>query len=432
MRLMPALALGLIVPVTGAALLAVPAGAARNEQQQAPQAPQLRPTPNFVKIYQDVDKAIKANDYATAKAKIAEAEAAASNDDDKYLLATLKLNIGLGTQDAAMQRAALEAMVASGKTTPADTAKFNFFIGQFALQAKEYDKAIEALNASVTGGYPDAGAANVYIAESYFGKAYMNVQGNQFTPAGKQLAIQGLGYLKKAIDAQKAAGTPVDKAWYSRGFNMASLSGAPDAAYWSGEALKNDPKPENWRIALRVYQDGHRTMTRDENLDLLRLMSATGALVEAYSYGEYVDAAMKGGLYGEAKSVIDKGRAGGHLQPTQLADLYKIASDGIAADRAGLPASEAAANRAPNGKVASSTGSAYLSYGDYAKAATLYRLALQKGGVDANEVNTRLGIALAQSGDMAGAKAAFAAVTGPGARKEIADFWTLWLTSKGA
>jgi hypothetical protein len=55
----------------------------------------------------------------------------------------------------------------------------------------------------------------------------------------------------------------------------------------------------------------------------------------------------------------------------------------------------------------------------------MYRAALSKGGVDANEVNTRLGIALARSGDKAGAQAAFGAVTG-NPRAGIAALWTTW------
>ena len=72
-----------------------------------------------------------------------------------------------------------------------------------------------------------------------------------------------------------------------------------------------------------------------------------------------------------------------------------------------------------------SVGDGYYGYGNYAKAIELYKLALTKGGVDANMVNTRIGAALAKSGDKAGAKAAFAQVTGP--RKELADFWTVYL-----
>lgn len=429
MRLMPALIMGFMVTVSGAALVAQPAIAAKKEE-----APSLKPSPNFVKAYQEADKAIRANDVANAQAKIAEAEKAASNEDDKYLLGSLKLNLGIGQKDQKLQRAALEQMLASGKASPADTAKYSFFVGQFALQDKDYDGAIQRLNTAISNNYPGADA-EIMIAEAYFGKATTstNIVNNQLTPAGKQLVIEGLPHLKSAIEKQKASGQPVDPGWYSRGFRMASLAGAPDQAYWSSSALTgNDPNAaENWRIALRSYQDNHKAITRDENLDLLRLMAATNSLTDAYSYGEYSDAALKGGLFGEVKAVIEQGRSSGHLQPTQLQEVYQIASNGIGADRASLPASEASAAKAPNGKIAASTASAYLGYGDYAKAATLYRLALQKGGVNADEVNTRLGIALAKSGDNAGAKAAFGAVT-TGARKEIADFWTTWVNSRGA
>jgi hypothetical protein len=70
----------------------------------------------------------------------------------------------------------------------------------------------------------------------------------------------------------------------------------------------------------------------------------------------------------------------------------------------------------------------YFGHGDHAKAAELYRLALQKGGVDANLVNTRLGIALAMSGRRPEAEAAFKAVTG--ARAGLASYWMLWLSQR--
>ncbi|MFT3966283.1 MAG: hypothetical protein QM690_10415 [Sphingobium sp.] len=430
MRLMSALALGLMVPAAGAVLIAAPATAQKKGKDAAPA---LKPSANFVKAYQEADKAIKGGDPAASQAAIAAAEQAASNEDDKYLLGSLKLNLGLGQKDQKQQRAGLEQMLASGKTPAADVGKFSFFVGQFALQDKDYDGAIQRFNTAVGAGYNGADA-EVMLAESYFGKATTggNVANNQLTPAGKQIANQGLDHLKKAIEAQKAAGQTPDPSWYSRGFRMAALSQSPDAAYWSSSTLKSGGDPENWRIALRTFQDSHKTLSRDESIDLLRLMAATGSLKDSYSYGEYADAALKAGLFGEVKSVIDKGRSAGHLQPTQFADIYKIASDGIPADRASLPSSESNASKAPTGRPAAATANAYLGYGDNAKAATLYRLALQKGGVNNDEINTRLGIALARSGDNAGAKAAFGAITTPGARKEIADYWTTWLDSKTA
>lgn len=428
MRLMSALALGAAIPLAGAVMIAAPASAAKKEE-----APQLKPSPEIVKLYQDTDKALKAKDLEGAKAKVAEMKAAAKTPDDQFYTGQMLIGVGQGANDQSLLRDGVIMSLDSGKMPAADAAKFNFFRGQFASQAKDYDGAIQAFTNAANGGYNIADT-EAMLAETYFAKASNapNVVNGQFTPAGKQIAIEGLGHLKKAIDAKTAAGQTADPSWYSRGFRMSALSQSPDASYWSSAALKGSPDPENWRIALRTYQDGHKTMTREENLDVLRLMLVTGGLKDAYSYGEYVDAAMKAGLFGEAKEVIDKGRAAGNLQPTQLADVYKIATDGIAADKAGLGASEASAAKAPTGKIAASTANAHMGYGDYAKAVTLYKLALQKGGVDANEINTRMGIALAKSGDTAGAKAAFATVTTPGARKDIADFWTTWLDSKAA
>ena len=60
----------------------------------------------------------------------------------------------------------------------------------------------------------------------------------------------------------------------------------------------------------------------------------------------------------------------------------------------------------------------------YPQAVELYKIALQKGGVDANVVNIRLGEALAKSQQKDAANQAFATVTGP--KQTLAQFWTLW------
>ena len=58
-------------------------------------------------------------------------------------------------------------------------------------------------------------------------------------------------------------------------------------------------------------------------------------------------------------------------------------------------------------------------------------IGLGKTGADVAEVTTRKGIALALSGDYAGAKAAFEGVT-TGNRAEIAKLWLLWISTKTA
>ncbi|MFX8813159.1 hypothetical protein ABTM61_19730, partial [Acinetobacter baumannii] len=83
------------------------------------------------------------------------------------------------------------------------------------------------------------------------------------------------------------------------------------------------------------------------------------------------------------------------------------------------PAADAA--KAPTGVGAAATADAYLSYGDSAKAEELYKLALSKGGVDANKdrILTRLGIAQIDVAKYADAKATLAQVGG--VRQQLAQ-----------
>ncbi len=74
------------------------------------------------------------------------------------------------------------------------------------------------------------------------------------------------------------------------------------------------------------------------------------------------------------------------------------------------------------------TANRYYGIGDYAKAAELFRAALGKSGVDKNQANLQLAIALAAAGDKAGAKAAFEAVGGN--RTEVAKYWLAYLATK--
>jgi hypothetical protein len=52
----------------------------------------------------------------------------------------------------------------------------------------------------------------------------------------------------------------------------------------------------------------------------------------------------------------------------------------------------------------------------------------RRAGVDANLVNSRLGMALALGGRRAEAETAFKAVTG--ARASLASYWLLWLAQR--
>ena len=129
----------------------------------------------------------------------------------------------------------------------------------------------------------------------------------------------------------------------------------------------------------------------------------------------------------EAKAVLEEGTSKGVVNTSSkdAQEILGIVRPKIAADQASLAGSDKTARASANGKSALALADAYVGYGQYAKAIDLYKVALEKGGIDAPTANLHMGWAMALSGDAAGAKQQFATVTG--LRKPLADLWTTHL-----
>jgi hypothetical protein len=403
--------------------MANPALAQRNKKPAAAAeaggwAPKLGK--EFRNVAAGLQKSIQAKDYAGAAAQLPAAEAAAQSADEKFVLGQFKLQIATGTNDAAMQAKAVDEMLASG-AGPAETRpQLLFYQGQFAYKANNFPLAIQALSAAQQAGYAPKGPDGqptqdvaLLLAESYF-------RSNQIP--------QGLAAVDAAVKAEKAAGRKAPADWYGRAASMAYKAKLmPEVAKWTRLQVVDYPTAENWRSALVIFGDANRFDDQTQ-LDLMRLQRFAGALSGERDYYEYALLADKVGLPGEAKAIVDEGRAKGAYNASSKAinEIGALAATKVAADKASLAAAEKSAAAAANGRVALGTGDAYFGYGDYAKAIAMYRLALQKGGIDANTANLRLGMALAKAGQTAEAKQAFAQVTS-GPRAEIAGFWNLWV-----
>lgn len=403
--------------------LSSPGLAQKNKKQDAAaEAPAWSPKLDkaFRNAAAPLQKAIQAKDYATAATLVPAAEAAAQSPDEKFVLGQFKLQIATGTNDSDGQAKAVDQMLASG-AGPADMRpQLLFYQGQFAYKANNFPLAVQALSAAQQAGYAPKGAdgqptqdLNLLLAESYF-------KANQVP--------QGLAAVETAIKAEKAAGKKPPQEWYSRAASVAYKAKlTPEVSKWTRAQVVDYPTAENWRSAIVIFGDANHFDDQTQ-LDLMRLQRFAGALSGERDYYEYALLADKVGLPGEAKAVVDEGKAKGAFNASSKAinDVGAAAGAKVAADKASLAAAEKNASTAANGRAALGTGDAFFGYGDYAKAAAMYRLAVQKGGIDVNTANLRLGMALAKAGQAAEAKQAFAQVTS-GPRAEIAQFWTLWV-----
>ena len=188
------------------------------------------------------------------------------------------------------------------------------------------------------------------------------------------------------------------------------------------------PTPGNWRDAIRVYRKVGAPSDA-ATLDALRLARATGALSGEADFHNYAIAAGNDSP-GEARAVIDEAIAAKQIDPNRpiIKNLVADLKTRKALGREVLPQLATEAKASQSARLAVRTGDAYYGYGDYAKAIELYRAALTKTGADANLINLHLGMALARSGDKAGATAALNSVTGTQA--DLAKFWLIYVSTQ--
>lgn len=398
-----ALAIATVVLVSPAPTLA---------QKQRP--PKL--SKNVQPLLIQAQEAQEKNDHATARQLLTQAEGLASTDDDKYMVNALLLNSGVATQDNALIEKALEGALASGKVPAEEEPKFIRNLGALALQRNDLTKATAQFE-RLLQMTPNDTSIMIDVAE---------LQRRQNQPAK---AVQTIN---TAISThEQASGGKADEQWYRRALGIAYDAKLPAETNAASQALVTAyPNPTNWRDVLVIYRDSGK-FDDQMNLDIMRLMRANKALTGERDYAEFAEIASHRGFPGEAKAILDEGIAAGALQADRpfVKELSAVVSPKIAADRKSLPTLEKEAATAKTGRAALGTADAYLGYGEYAKAAELYKLALQKGGVDNDTANVRLGFALGKTGDKAGAEAALKAVAGS-PRKSLAEYWLIWLSQQ--
>ncbi|MFC4255801.1 hypothetical protein GRI97_13310 [Altererythrobacter xixiisoli] len=400
--------------VSGFALVATLAGGAviGTAMASAPAAAQSKPknSKKFVDAYTPVSNAVNAEggDLNAAKAQLPGVIAAVENETDRFLAGNLALVLGGKLTDKALQRQGLEIMLQSGQVEPDKVAQFQFFVGQLALDAKDYPAALAALKQAKDGGFQEPALDQLIFA------AY--IENNQ--------ANEGLAFLKTTLGA---------------GTSDAVLRAALQAAYdskdsalaneWSATLVKQSPTEANWKSAIQVVEASN-DFDAQATLDLMRLMSATGSLKEEREFRNYIEAADPRIMSNEVLRVIASGQQAGVFagDDAYVAEVKAIADPRAPEDQreaAGLATAARSSGAARDALIA---GNVMMSLAKYAEAEEMFALALEKGAPDRDLAATRLGIAQAHQGKAAEAKATLDQVTG--ARAPLAQLWAIYAASK--
>ena len=416
---------------SGTAVLAVPgftdAAHAQKKKKKDEQAQAAAPVyaKEFVAAYTPVETALKdpAANVAALKPQIEAVANMAASPDEQLAAGGMLFNAGITGKDMTLQLRGAELMLGSGKIKPEDTGRFAFVASQLATAQNQFAKAETYLQQAIDLNYsgPNLSTYDVRMnmAELYF---------------SQERFAEGVAYISQLIAARKAEGQPVNPNWYRRGVQIAYNNELVPQIYDFVQGWVIDvPTQENWRDAVNL--------TRNLNdydgpvlLDLLRLGKRVGTLKEKNDYVFYIEAADTRRLPMEVKSVIDEANATGAIPKGSdpwVDEQLATANSLIAEDRAALPTLERDAN-APAAKLRTllAAGDTFLSYGEYAKAASFYERSLTMPEVDRNLALTRLGIAQIGAGNIDAARETLSKVDGP--RSPIAKLWSAYASQSAA
>lgn len=405
-----ALATGLAVTATG---LAEPAHAAQKKKKKDKKADELQYSDAFREVYPPIAESYnKAPENRAALAsQVPTLVAAVTTPDDKKAAGSLVYNIGIISNDEAMQLQGIMMELESGKADAARTAELNFKAGQNAYRAKDFAAARTYYQRALDGGYTE-NDPEMLIAETY---------------VGSQDFPNAMKFYRKRVEDQIAAEGKVDRQTVLRGRTIAlNANLVDDAGLFSEYVVRYYPSVESWGDAIAI-QRNYGDFGKPELLDLMRLSARTDSLRTDRDYIDYIVAADTLRQASEVNRVAKQGIAAGLLQSsdTLVADVLAESSRRMKIDQSELAGLERDARKAgSDAALVASTGDVLLGMGQPAKAEEYYRLALTRPGVDTPRVLTRLGIAQVDQGKAAAANETFAKVEG--VRKAIARLWSVY------
>jgi len=362
-------------------------------------------------------KAMQDGDYATAMAKVKEAEQLPTRTPaDDYEIAKFKAYIALNLKDNDTALASFEAMAASPLFADADKVQTltNCFV--LSTMAKSNDKVIKyGLLLNAVKPLDDKGLA--IISQAY----YLSHDEPNAT-----------AYAQKSADAAKAEGKDADPFVLQLLLNEQAKTDQTAALATLEQIASLDPSPSSYQqlTSLALSTPGIRDL---DALYIYRLRFMAGGMKVSDDYTIMANIALQLGYPEEAKEVLEQGINAGKIESgtSTAGGLLAKARTDSAADRAALPAIAAAADKSKTGEQDVKLAEDYWGYGRYADAEAAARRAIAKGGLkDPSEGNLILGISLVAQAKNLDAVEPLGKVDGTQARAKAAHLWSLFAKAR--
>jgi Tfp pilus assembly protein PilF len=383
------------------------------------QTPQADPNDVFRaevgKPLQEAEQLIKAGKYSEAMAKIREAEQVPNPSAiETYNINRMRGVAAMGTGDAQTAARSFDAVIASGRSPPADQLKLMETVSTMYFKGRDYANA-----ATWTQRYLKAGGTNPEMRMQLVRSLYL---GEQYPAAATEL--------RAMIDAdEKSGATPPLERLELLANSYVKTNDAAGYAFALDKLLAYYPKKEYWADAIRRVQ-AKPGFPDSLQLDALRLQDATVGLTDAAQYTAMAQLALRIGAPAEAKRILDRGFAAGVLGTgpgaAEEKKLRDTATKQAADDEKIFAQNAKSAAAAKDGTGLLSVGWAMVCAGHYDQGIALMEQGIQKGGISRPEdAKLHLAIAYLAAGQKANAVTAFKSVQGSDATADLAHLWQI-------
>jgi hypothetical protein len=368
-----------------------------------------------------IKELMAAKNYTEVQSRIDQASALPNlTPYETFALNRMRIVVASATGNTAVAMTALEAVIESGRLTPAEKGDFIQALANYHYNAKDYPKAINWYLRYQKETGDSAKVRGPLIRAYYF---------NNDFPMAKQELLASLQNNQTATppaieDLQLLANTGAktkDKATYLLAMEKL-VQFYPSDDYWA-DLLGRLPGKPGYSQHLDV--------------DVLRLERVAVKAMTPEDYVSLAELDLQAGFPTEAKKAIDAGFANGVLGTGAKAAEHKKLRDrankGAADDAKNIASGEASAAKAKDGTGLVNLGYAYVTMDQFDKGIDLIKKGIEKGGLKRPEdAKLRLGEAYALAGRKDEAVTTLESVKGTEGQADLARYWTFYVNRPAA
>ncbi|WP_229518303.1 lipopolysaccharide assembly protein LapB [Massilia sp. PAMC28688] len=333
--------------------------------------------------------------------------------NESYLIERVRASAASSAGDYDTAARSFETLIASGRLSASESAKFSEGLVGIYMRAKEYGKANAAIQKALAKG--DDARLRGYLVQNYISMGNNN---------------EAMRLIQSDLQRAEKSGRAPQEDQLKMLANLQNMKGDKEGYVKTIEKLaQHYPQPSYWADLLNRVT-GKAGFSSRLSADVLRLRLANNQLKKPNEYMELAQLALRDGAPGEAVKIIKKGYddkvlgVGGDAARHQR--LKDLADKSLAEQTRDLAATEAALIKANDQDGLVKLGYSLVHSGQADKGLKMMEAAIKAGGLKYPEdAKLHLGQAYATAGKKQQAIATLKTVGGKDGAADLARYWIM-------